>query len=309
MYDVRYLARKYDFDPRAVEKACRACDILEGISSDLFLRQRLSLYGGTALTLIHFDELRRLSVDLDFNYRHVDELDWGEVRSKVDEHLKRMLQLLRYTDLRVDASYPLGRITIRYVNSFGLPDRLNTEVGYMRRFPILKKDTLADFLHLGRERKVKILSPTREELFANKLIACLHRRYARDVYDVARIGSLRFDGDVMRKCAVVESLMQKGMRLDKIEPNEILRTVNLDDALRNLLRKDIAASLDFDEVKREAVAVCESVTGGLTEGELHLIKKFHEDRRFEPELIDAGEFHEKLREHPAINWVLREMAS
>lgn len=309
MYDIRYLARKHGFNLRVMEKACRVCDVLEGVSNDRFLRERLSLYGGTALTLIHFDELRRLSVDLDFNYRHVDERDWGEVRNSVDEHLKHVLQLLGYTDLRIDASYPLARITVRYMNSSGLPDRLNIEVGYMRRAPLLKRDTLAGFLHLGKERKAEILTPVREELLANKLAACLHRLYARDVYDAARIGSLRFNDDVLRKCVVVESLMRKGMRLDGMKPEEIFRTVDMDDALRNLLREDIAASLDFDAVKEEAIAVYNSVISRLTEDELHMIEKFYEEKRFEPDLIDAGEFHEKLKEHPAINWVLKEMTA
>jgi len=307
MYDIRYLAGKYGFNTRVMEKACKVCDILEGVSNDRFLRERMSLHGGTALTLIHFDELQRLSVDLDFNYRHIDEQDWGEVRKSVDEHLKRVLRLLGYTDLRVDASYPLGRITLRYINSSGLPDRLNIEVGYMRRFPLLKKDTLAKFLHLGKEKKVEILTPVREELFANKLIACLHRSYSRDVHDVARIGSLKFDHGAMRKCAVVESLMQWGMRLDMMKPQQIFKAVRMDDALRNLLREDIAASLDFNAVKEEAIAICGRVVGMLTEGELNLIKEFHEEGRFDPGMIDTGEFHEGLKEHPAINWVLRKV--
>jgi len=82
----------------------------------------------------------------------------------------------------------------------------------------------------------------------------------------------------------------------------------MDDALRNLLREDIAASLGFDAVKEEAVAVYGSVISELTEGELRLIKEFHEWKRFEPGIIDTGEFHEKLREHPANNGALREMA-
>ena len=40
-------------------------------------------------------------------------------------------------------------------------------------------------------------------------------------------------------------------------------------------------------MKEEAVAVYGSVISELTEGELRLIKEFHEWKRFEPEIIDT----------------------
>ncbi len=76
-YDLRGLAIELGFDVREVEKVLRISDFLEDISYVKFLRDRLSLYGGTALNFIHFEEVPRLSVDLDFNYRHIDEGDWG----------------------------------------------------------------------------------------------------------------------------------------------------------------------------------------------------------------------------------------
>jgi len=32
-----------------------------------------------------------LSIDLDFNYRHMDDRDWGEVRIEVNERIKDVL--------------------------------------------------------------------------------------------------------------------------------------------------------------------------------------------------------------------------
>lgn len=90
-YDFEELERKMGFNPRQIEKACRISDLLEDISNVAFLRDRLILYGGTALAFIHLGEIQRLSIDLDFNYRHLDEGDWGVVRDQIDDRIKRLL--------------------------------------------------------------------------------------------------------------------------------------------------------------------------------------------------------------------------
>ena len=76
-YDFDKVSAEMGFNPVQIEKVCRISDILETISQVQFMRKRLSLYGGTALAFVHFDAIERLSVDIDFNYRHIDEEDWG----------------------------------------------------------------------------------------------------------------------------------------------------------------------------------------------------------------------------------------
>ena len=143
--DYSTLASRLGFEERYVEKACRVSDLLRRVSQAPFLRDRLSLYGGTALAFVFFPEIYRLSVDVDFNYRHIDDKDWGIVREGIDENLKRVLYSLRYSesDLSIDPSYPLGRITADYVSSGGLRDSFKVEVGYMRRIPVLREDQLS----------------------------------------------------------------------------------------------------------------------------------------------------------------------
>lgn len=87
-YNFNELARKYGFNVREIEKVCRISDLLEDISAVKFLKDHLSLYGGTALTFIYSHEILRLSTDLDLNYRHLDTRDWGEVRNEIDERIK-----------------------------------------------------------------------------------------------------------------------------------------------------------------------------------------------------------------------------
>ncbi len=77
--------------PAIIEKVDRISDILVRVGKDPLLRKTLCLYGGTALNFLHFPDTPRLSEDLDFNYRHTSERDWGDVRSEVDEHIKGIL--------------------------------------------------------------------------------------------------------------------------------------------------------------------------------------------------------------------------
>ena len=306
-YDVRSIAREHGFDERATEKACRAADILEEICRDPFLRARLRLVGGTALNFIYCD-MARLSVDLDFNYRHVDAEDWGNVRKDVDEKIKSYLGSMGYEELKINPAYPLGRVVISYRNILGLLDEIKIEVGYMNRIPILKKDVEEGLTHLGKGRKIRVPVPQREEMFAEKLVASLHRRLPRDVFDVASISKLKFDEEVMRKCAVLQSLSHEGTRLNEIYPAECYERVHLDTSLAGLLRVDAARSLNFDFVKKSATELATKIVDGLTEGERVLIDDFYELGQFEPSTIDKkGIFNEGIKEHPAINWVLKKL--
>lgn len=306
-YDVKSIARKHGFDERATEKACRVADILEEICRDPFLRARLRLVGGTALNFIYCD-MARLSIDLDFNYRHIDTKDWGNVRKDVDEKIKSYLVSMGYEGLKINPTYPLGRIVISYRNIFGLPDEVKIEVGYMNRISILKKDVEEGLTHLGKERKIRVPVPQREEMFAEKLIASLHRRLPRDVFDVASISKLKFDEEVMRKCAVLQSLSHEGMRLNEIAPAECFERVHLDTSLAGLLKVDAARSLNFDLVKKSAAELVTKIVDDLTEEERALIDNFYELGQFEPGTVDKkGIFNEGIKGHPAISWVLRKL--
>lgn len=166
------------YSSTVVEKIHRLFDVLEQISKVKFLSDRLCFYGGTALNFIHFNELPRLSVDLDFNYRHIDgKMDWGEVRKDIDEYLMRILADIGYKDkeIKVQAQYPLGRMDIKYDASNGLKDNIKLEIGYMRRIPILLSDIEYQLESPKTGSKFIMLSPQKEELFANKFCTMISR--------------------------------------------------------------------------------------------------------------------------------------
>nr|MDO8079344.1 nucleotidyl transferase AbiEii/AbiGii toxin family protein [Candidatus Freyarchaeota archaeon] len=296
------LRSKYDFNVRELEKVLRISDLLEDLFSVGFLKERLSLYGGSALNFVYLG-IPRISVDLDFNYRHVGRRDWGRVREDVEGRIKEILFLRNYEDenIKINPSYPLCRFDVSYKNCVGLEDNFMIELGYIRRYPILKRDDEADFFHIGRDVSFKVKTPIREELFANKFCLCLFRTLPRDVYDVYRISQQDFDREIFRKCSVIESLMV-GKRLDRVDLTSI-NLVSLDTRLMNLLRS--GEKPNFNEIKSGVIEFAKEVKSNLTNEEIELIDGFFGRKEFAPEIIDTKIFHPKLKENPAIKWILK----
>ena len=308
-YDYQYLSRRTGFHPRQLEKACNLSDLVEDLSNVPFLRDRLSLYGGTALAFIHLKEIKRLSVDLDFNYRHIDSRDWGEVRDDIEDRVKRILYIQGYEerDLAISPTYPLGRITVQYINHEGMNDSYVIEVGYMRRIPVLKEDDRRTFRHLGTGETFPIKTPSPEELYANKWCTLLYRGSSRDLFDVYRISKNGFKRDIFRKCAVVDSLMRGRPRLHEIDVEELVESIPIDSALRNLLLKDIS-QYDFNEMRNDVKEFSQEMIHQLTINEISVINRFYDDVVFDPEPMDPDKvLNVRIREHPSINWALNKV--
>ena len=306
-YNFEELARRHGFNVREIEKVCRISDLLEDISAVKFLKDRLSLYGGTALTFIYSKEIQRLSIDLDLNYRHLDKKDWGEVRSEIDERIKALLYRQEYkeSDLAITPSYPLARITVQYTNTQRLKDNYNIEIGYMRRYPILKTDTLANFRHIGTQENFPIKTPIKEELLANKWCALIYRKTPRDLFDVYQITKMDMNPTIFRKCAIVDSLMRGRPKLQDIKIEETINKIPIDSSLRNLLQAEKFSRFDFNDMKKQTIKFSKSTIANLTKNEIKAIDKFYKLKTFESKLIDEKRIlHEKIKEHPSIQWAL-----
>ena len=306
-YDFDALALQHGFNVREIEKVCRISDLLEDTSSVKYLLDRLSLYGGTALTFIYSPQMLRLSIDLDLNYRHVDTTDWGEIRNNIDERLKDLLYRQGYnkTSIAINASYPLTRFTIKYTNALGSEDNFKIEIGYMRRTPILKTDTLADFKHIGTQATFKTKTPTKEELFANKWCTLLYRKTPRDLFDTYKITEMDFNHEIFRKCAIIDSLTRGKPKLYEINP-ELISKTPIDSSLRNLLQTEKLSKLDFTKITKQTTEFTKTQLANLTKNEIKMIDQFFDEKAFKPKLIDeTGLFHEKISEYPAALWILK----
>jgi len=272
-----------------------------------FLRDRLSLYGGTALSFIYSKEILRLSTDIDLNYRHIDSKDWGEVRDQIDDKIKDLLYRQGYkeSNIAISPSYPLARFTVQYTNALRIEDNFTTEIGYMRRYPILKTDTTAAFKHIGTQETFPVKTPTKEELFANKLCALLYRKTSRDLFDVYQITKTNMNLTILRKCAIVDSLMRGKPKLHEIDIEKTINQIPIDSSLKNLLQTEKLSKLDFTQITKQTTKFSQAIIAKLTQNEIKAIDEFFQLKTFKPNLIDKkGLFHNKIREHPAILWAL-----
>ena len=300
-YNYRALQTRHQYDPAQIEKVCRIGDSLTQISRIPFLLDRLSLYGGTALNFIHFSQPHRLSVDIDFNYRHQgEERDWGEIRRDIDDAYKQILYAQGYQpqDIRIDASYPLSRFTVHYTSHQGTRDSFKIETGYMRRIPILDKDARMSFRHLGSDTLHTVTTPQPEELYANKWVTLLSRATPRDLYDVSIIAETGANTIKLRKCAVLESLMSLPQPLTNVDPEKIIAGIRPDPGLRALLRT--GQDLDTDALKTTVTRFSEEIIGSLTTNEKKLIHQFYARREFTPELLGLKDINPIISSHPGI---------
>lgn len=246
-------------------------------------------------------------MDLDFNYRQEGSEDWGEVRTRIDDRLKAILGSMGYEDLKINPSYPLGRINAAYSDKSGKMDDLKLEVGYMRRFPFLKEDIVAGLHHIGRDELINVLTPKREELFASKILAGVKRKTPRDVFDIATISDMDFDHTLLRKCVILESFTDN-VQLHKLNIEQTFETVDIDTALSNLLRKKVTNTVNFEDVRARATDFLRNLQNNLSPEEVSVIERFYEEEKFEPDRIVSEEhFHEKPKEHPAILWTLENL--
>ena len=306
-YDFNKISIETGFNPVQIEKVCRISDILENISSVPFMRKRLALYGGTALAFVHFEEIERLSVDIDFNYRHIDDADWGDVRDQIDVNMKTILYSLGYTDedIKIDPSYSLNRFIVNYTNHTGRPDEIKIETGYLRRIPVLETDMEYDFYHVGTHNQFKIMTPVKEELFSNKWCTMLYRGSPRDLFDVYRISQSSFDRELFRTTAVIDSLSRTSP-LTAINYEQRIREIKFDTSLLNMLYNK--HKFDAKEVHETVTSFTLGIIDELSEDEMQLIETFYEKLKLDEQITGKMKgIHKGIKDHPSIKWQIRQL--
>jgi len=236
-------------------------------------------------------------------------VDWEVVRDQIDNRIKRLLYAQRYgnENLTIQASYPLGRITVQYENHLGQNDSYKIETGYMRRIPILPTDSLETFRHIATGEELPVKTPQSEELYANKWCTLLYRGSSRDLFDIYRISKSAFRRDTFKKCAVIDSLMRGQPRLHEIDIEKLVESIPIDTALRNLPLKDIS-KYDFKLVRKDVKEFSQRMIRQLTADEKSVINRFYEEKEFDPEPMEAeGILNRNITAHPMIRWALKQL--
>lgn len=300
------------FDEKTIEKINRICDILQRISLVEYTKERLSLYGGTSLNFLHFKDIPRLSIDIDFNYRDLKTGDWEKERNKIDGILKKILSDLKYleNDIKMQVRYPLTRYDIHYTTKTHQKDSLKIEIGYMRRMPVFKKEINLKFNHFETDEKIELKTPKSEELFGNKFCTLLYRYKdetaisSRDLYDVYTISKNIFDNDLFETAIILDSLMRPEPRLYKKDPKTILDNVSIDNQLLNLIRNREIPK----DIKPKSQDFISKYISTAKEKYQEIIDTFFDKHDFNPKLLKTyNMLNADIHSHPSILWNLQQL--
>lgn len=290
--------------PNVVEKIERLSDILVEFGYIPPLNRSLSLYGGTALNFLHLSKVPRLSEDLDYNYRHFGNKDWGDVRSEIDEQIKRVLDKLGYSDdkIKIQNLYNLARFHIHYVSRTGKRDSIKIEIGYTRRMPILDSDIHLPYRHPTRGLNTKVLTPKRDELFANKICTLNSRglggQYPRDIFDVSMIADRKVDIEPILDITMVEALMSN---LDLTDCELKTPDKSLYFGLSRLLIKEY----DLEKIFNRSKEYLEKITGEFEKRNWSDFRsEFLDSGRINLKYIkDPSKINPRIEMHPLLRWI------
>jgi len=303
---------KAEFDQKTIEKIHRISDILQRISMIQYTKKRLSLYGGTAINFLHLQDIPRLSLDIDFNYRDQQTGKWWIERDKIDETIKRVLSDLGYADekIKIQPKHPLTRFTVHYRTKNDQKDSLKIEIGYMRRMPVFKQDKFKSFEHFRTSEDIELKTPISEELFGNKFCTLIYRHKdenvisSRDLYDVYKIANQEIDEEMFLTAIVVDSLMRPKPKLYERAVDKMIDTVSVEEELLNLL---IDKDLPEDLRERTHSFVSDYISRS-KERYKELIDIFFEKLEFRPHLFDnSDKLNPSLKSHPNILWNLQQL--
>ena len=95
------LARSQHYKPEILEKVLRLLQVLQQFMAVPYLRDRFVLKGGTALNLFQFDNVPRLSVDIDLNYvGSLDRATMLQERIVINEAIEKILEQNQFEHYR-----------------------------------------------------------------------------------------------------------------------------------------------------------------------------------------------------------------
>ena len=128
-------AKELNVQKQTLERVLRLIDVLEFIDTDIYLKDKLALKGGTAINLTFYNYLR-LSVDIDLDY--VGSNDREQMMIDRDLIGKRLLNYMQesnmlYRNDKTKKTHALDSFVFNYSNMFNATDMIKIEINYMNR--------------------------------------------------------------------------------------------------------------------------------------------------------------------------------
>lgn len=305
-------ARAGGYKPEILEKVYRLLDVFQQIMAVPFLQERLVLKGGTALNLFCFEQLPRLSVDIDLNYiGALDREKMLEEKPLIVDAVGQIMAQNQFERHRAPMKHAGGKMVWFYPSLLGQRGSLEIDINFMYRQPLFPVGLKSPNIEAYKSLSGPVLDI--HELAAGKLSALFDRSASRDWFDAHYLLTQSPIDKNKLKLAFVTYLAMTKIDFSKLVPEEI--DFDLTD-LRNRLvpvMHQLSVSRNTRELKEWATArICElrqelSSIFPLEEHELLFINKIRNEGIISPELItNDSEISQRIMNHPAINWAMKQ---
>ena len=311
---IQLIASEHSYSATNVEKVIRLCLILDDLNRLEEFAGKLLLKGGTAINLIAFDRLPRLSVDLDLDF--ADNLSKEETdiqREKINKALSAYSEDMGYK-IRDRSSFVLDSKSLLYTTTTGSVDKIKLDINYHSRchvYPAAYSDVSIPFDIENNHIQIAHLNII--ELFAGKIKALFERCKPRDIFDIfslAQSGLLsdKEEKDALRKCVVFYSVLGNADKPDLLKqdlneirkmPFQVLKT-----QLLPMLHTKLG-HFDKDRLFDVAINYLENLMK-LEDVELEFIEHFF-NGNFLPELLFDEPTSNNLMMHPVVLRTLQMM--
>ncbi|MBQ0077123.1 MAG: nucleotidyl transferase AbiEii/AbiGii toxin family protein [Bacteroidales bacterium] len=306
--ELRKLMEATGYPMASIEKTMRLLDLLVAINEDAFLAENLTLKGGTAINIIHYEEIPRLSVDLDFDLaRNTTKEEMLAIKDEVSSRIGKLGASMGYFCSDPRPNYAIHQTELFYTSATGNRDKIKLDINCLSRchlYDTVVREARNPFSPEGTF-SVRMLSEY--ELFGAKLKALLERNTPRDIYDayiLEQKGLYRDDESVLliRKCLAYYISLSRG--IDITQSLDAIRKRPIQDFKKQLfpMLKTGYGFVDRELMTSEAIN-CVSRFLGFTDKELAYLEAARAGV-YRPELLFDGDFALRISENPAATFYI-----
>lgn len=304
---IQQLASEHSYTATNVEKVIRLCLILDDLNRLEEFSGKMLLKGGTAINLIAFNKLPRLSVDLDLDFAY--NLPKEETDIKRGEINKALSVYCENTGYRLSdrSSFVLDSKSLLYTTTTGSIDKIKLDINYHSRChvypPVISEIPVPFDID---NKKIKVAHLNIIELFAGKIKALYERGKPRDIFDIYSLAqsgllSSKEEKDALRKCVVFYSVLGNADKPDLLRQNlNAIRMMPFQALKTQLLPMLHTKSGYFDKDRLFDVAInyLEDLIR-LEDEEVEFLECFF-NGSFRPELLFDESTSRELMTHPVI---------
>lgn len=292
----------------SIEKTIRLLELLREINSDAFLGENLALKGGTAINIIHYSEIPRLSVDLDFDLaRNTSKEEMLTVKDEVSERIRNLAASMGYFLSDPRPNYAIHQTELFYSSATGNRDKIKLDINCLSRCHIYEPVVREARNPFIQEESFPVRMLSEYELFGAKLKALLERNTPRDIFDAYTLeqkGLYRDEESVslIRKCIAFYLSQSRGV--DIPESLEAIRNRPVQDFKKQLfpMLKTGYGFVDRNLMTSEAVK-CVSRFISFTESEKAYLAAARTGS-YRPDLLFEGGSAERIAENPAAKFYI-----